>query len=64
MKTKEDAKNAIKVWLNAKRDQINSNPDLTPGEKAKALEEIDEAEKQQAAKTLRMLQTIDQLIKN
>ncbi len=45
VKAKEDAKNAIKALANAKRDQINSNPDSTPEQKAKALKEIDEAEK-------------------
>ncbi|KAD35170.1 extracellular matrix-binding protein ebhA, partial [Staphylococcus aureus VET0294R] len=45
VKAKEDAKNAIKALANEKRDQINSNPDLTPEQKAKALKEIDEAEK-------------------
>ena len=35
VKAKEDAKNAIKALANAKRDQINSNPDLTPEQKQK-----------------------------
>ncbi|WP_256083961.1 DUF1542 domain-containing protein, partial [Staphylococcus aureus] len=37
VKAKEEAKNAIKALANAKRDQINSNPDLTLEQKAKAL---------------------------
>ncbi len=60
MKAKEDAKNAIKALANAKRDQINSNPDLTPEQKAKALKEIDEAEKR-ALQNVENAQTIDQL---
>ena len=35
VKAKENAKNAIKALANAKRDQINSNPDLTPEQKQK-----------------------------
>ncbi|HCV8245892.1 TPA: hyperosmolarity resistance protein Ebh [Staphylococcus aureus] len=60
VKAKEDAKNAIKALANAKRDQINSNPDLTPEQKAKALKEIDEAEKR-ALQNVENAQTIDQL---
>ncbi len=60
VKAKEDAKNAIKALANAKRDQINSNPDLTPEQKAKALKEIDEAEKR-ALQNIENAQTIDQL---
>ncbi|HHC9730393.1 TPA: DUF1542 domain-containing protein, partial [Staphylococcus aureus] len=60
VKAKEDAKNAIKALANAKRDQINSNPDLTPEQKAKALKEIDEAEKR-ALKNIENAQTKDQL---
>ncbi|MCE3392718.1 DUF1542 domain-containing protein, partial [Staphylococcus aureus] len=45
VKAKENAKQDVKALANAKRDQINSNPDLTPEQKAKALKEIDEAEK-------------------
>ncbi len=60
VKVKEDAKNAIKALANAKRDQINSNPDLTPEQKAKALKEIDEAEKR-ALQNVENAQTIDQL---
>ena len=60
VKAKEDAKNAIKSLANAKRDQINSNPDLTPEQKAKALKEIDEAEKR-ALQNVENAQTIDQL---
>ena len=36
VKAKENAKNAIKALANAKRDQINSNPDLTPEQKSKS----------------------------
>ncbi|CUE21632.1 cell wall associated fibronectin-binding protein [Staphylococcus aureus] len=57
VKAKEDAKNAIKALANAKRDQINSNPDLTPEQKAKALKEIDEAEKR-ALQNVENAQTI------
>lgn len=60
VKAKEDAKNKIKALANAKRDQINSNPDLTPEQKAKALKEIDEAEKR-ALQNVENAQTIDQL---
>ncbi|CXV91042.1 Erythrocyte membrane binding protein [Staphylococcus aureus] len=60
VKAKEDAKNEIKALANAKRDQINSNPDLTPEQKAKALKEIDEAEKR-ALQNVENAQTIDQL---
>lgn len=60
VKAKEDAKNAIKALANAKRDQINSNPDLTPEQKAKALKEIDEAEKR-ALENIENAQTKDQL---
>lgn len=60
VKAKEDAKNAIKALANAKRDQINSNPDLTPDQKAKALKEIDEAEKR-ALENIENAQTKDQL---
>ncbi|EWY25476.1 extracellular matrix-binding protein ebh [Staphylococcus aureus M64056] len=60
VKAKEDAKNKIKAIANAKRDQINSNPDLTPEQKAKALKEIDEAEKR-ALQNVENAQTIDQL---
>ncbi|HGZ4846946.1 TPA: DUF1542 domain-containing protein, partial [Staphylococcus aureus] len=60
VKAKEDAKNAIKALANAKRDQINSNPDLTPEQKAKALKEIDESEKR-ALQNVENAQTIDQL---
>ncbi|EHS31086.1 putative extracellular matrix-binding protein ebh [Staphylococcus aureus subsp. aureus IS-122] len=60
VKAKEDAKNAIKALANAKRDQINSNPDLIPEQKAKALKEIDEAEKR-ALQNVENAQTIDQL---
>ncbi|GAB5833403.1 hypothetical protein JMUB7534_08560 [Staphylococcus aureus] len=60
VKAKEDAKNAIKALANAKRDQINSNPDLTPEQKAKVLKEIDEAEKR-ALQNVENAQTIDQL---
>ncbi len=60
VKAKENAKNAIKALANAKRDQINSNPDLTPEQKAKALKEIDEAEKR-ALQNVENAQTIDQL---
>ncbi|HCY8533924.1 TPA: GA module-containing protein, partial [Staphylococcus aureus] len=62
VKAKEDAKNAIKALANAKRDQINSNPDLTPEQKAKALKEIDEAEKR-ALENIENAQTKDQLNK-
>ncbi|HDH2455788.1 TPA: GA module-containing protein, partial [Staphylococcus aureus] len=62
VKAKEDAKNAIKALANAKRDQINSNPDLTPEQKAKALKEIDEAEKR-ALENIKNAQTKDQLNK-
>ncbi|EVT15665.1 hyperosmolarity resistance protein Ebh [Staphylococcus aureus] len=55
-----EKKNAIKALANAKRDQINSNPDLTPEQKAKALKEIDEAEKR-ALQNVENAQTIDQL---
>lgn len=60
VKAKEDAKNAIKALANAKRDQINSNPDLTPEQKAKVLKEIDEAEKR-ALENIENAQTKDQL---
>ncbi len=60
VKAKEDAKNAIKALANAKRDQINSNPDLTLEQKAKALKEIDEAEKR-ALENIENAQTKDQL---
>ncbi|CXH91293.1 Erythrocyte membrane binding protein [Staphylococcus aureus] len=60
VKAKENAKNAIKALANAKRDQINSNPDLTPEQKAKALKEIDEAEKR-ALENIENAQTKDQL---
>ncbi|HEH3599348.1 TPA: GA module-containing protein, partial [Staphylococcus aureus] len=60
VKAKEDAKNAIKALANAKRDQINSNPDLTLEQKAKALKEIDEAEKR-ALDNIENAQTKDQL---
>ncbi|HDP6145527.1 TPA: GA module-containing protein, partial [Staphylococcus aureus] len=60
VKAKEDAKNKIKALANAKRDQINSNPDLTPEQKAKVLKEIDEAEKR-ALQNVENAQTIDQL---
>ncbi|HEH2624855.1 TPA: GA module-containing protein, partial [Staphylococcus aureus] len=60
VKAKEDAKNAIKALTNAKRDQINSNPDLTLEQKAKALKEIDEAEKR-ALENIENAQTKDQL---
>ncbi len=60
VKAKEDAENEIKALANAKRDQINSNPDLTPEQKAKALKEIDEAEKR-ALQNVENAQTIDQL---
>ncbi len=60
VKAKEDAKNKIKALANAKRDQINSNPDLTPEQKAKALKEIDEAEKR-ALQNVENAQTKDQL---
>lgn len=60
VKAKEDAKNAIKALANAKCDQINSNPDLTPEQKAKALKEIDEAEKR-ALENIENAQTKDQL---
>ncbi|HBI1015546.1 TPA: GA module-containing protein, partial [Staphylococcus aureus] len=62
VKAKEDAKNAIKALANEKRDQINSNPDLTPEQKAKALKEIDEAEKR-ALENIENAQTKDQLNK-
>lgn len=58
MKAKEDAKNAIKALANTKRDQINSNPDLTPEQKTKTLKEIDEAEKR-ALQNVENAQTID-----
>lgn len=60
VKAKEDAKQAIKALANAKRDQINSNPDLTPEQKAKALKEIEEAEKR-ALQYIENAQTRDQL---
>ncbi|HDG2543581.1 TPA: GA module-containing protein, partial [Staphylococcus aureus] len=60
VKAKEDAKNAIKALANAKRDQINSNPDLTPEQKAKALKEIDEAEKR-ALENIENAQTKDRI---
>ncbi|HHV8922384.1 TPA: DUF1542 domain-containing protein, partial [Staphylococcus aureus] len=60
VKAKENAKNAIKALANAKRDQINSNPDITPEQKAKALKEIDEAEKR-ALENIENAQTKDQL---
>ncbi|WP_139094351.1 DUF1542 domain-containing protein, partial [Acinetobacter baumannii] len=60
VKAKEDAKNAIKALANAKRDQINSNPDLTPEQKAKVLKESDEAEKR-ALENIENAQTKDQL---
>ena len=40
VKAKENAKNAIKALANAKRDQINSNPDLTPEQKQKHLKKL------------------------
>ncbi|WRN67561.1 DUF1542 domain-containing protein [Staphylococcus aureus] len=60
MKAKEAAKLAIKALANAKRDQINSNPDLTPEQKAKALKEIEEAEKR-ALQYIENAQTRDRL---
>ncbi|WP_047560700.1 DUF1542 domain-containing protein, partial [Staphylococcus schweitzeri] len=62
VKTKEDAKNTIKSLANAKRDQINSNTNLTSEQKAKALKEIDEAEKR-ALQNIENAQTKDQLNK-
>uniref|UniRef100_UPI0011598F0C DUF1542 domain-containing protein n=1 Tax=Staphylococcus aureus TaxID=1280 RepID=UPI0011598F0C len=60
VKAKEAAKLAIKALANAKRDQINSNPDLTPEQKAKALKEIEEAEKR-ALQYIENAQTRDRL---
>lgn len=62
VKTKEDAKNTIKSLANAKREQINSNTNLTPEQKAKALKEIGEAEKR-ALQNIENAQTKDQLNK-
>ncbi|WP_461102433.1 DUF1542 domain-containing protein, partial [Staphylococcus aureus] len=59
-KAKEDAKYAIKALANAKRDQINSYPDLTPEQKAKAPKEIDEVEKR-ALQNVENAHTIDHL---
>ncbi|WRN75367.1 DUF1542 domain-containing protein [Staphylococcus aureus] len=50
----------MKALANAKRDQINSNPDLTLEQKAKALKEIDEAEKR-ALENIENAQTKDQI---
>lgn len=44
IQSKVDAKQAIKDIANAKRDEINSNPNLTDDQKAKALKEIDDFE--------------------
>ena len=46
IQSKVDAKQAIKDIANAKRDEINSNPNLTDEQKAKALKEIDDFENQ------------------
>ncbi|MGJ1068996.1 DUF1542 domain-containing protein [Staphylococcus warneri] len=46
MQSKVDAKQAIKDIANAKRDDINNNPNLTDAQKAKALKEIDDFENQ------------------
>ncbi|RAC82076.1 fibronectin-binding protein, partial [Burkholderia multivorans] len=46
IQSKVDAKQAIKDIANAKRDDINNNPNLTDAQKAKALKEIDDFENQ------------------
>ncbi len=54
VKAKEDAKNAIKALANAKRDQINSNPNLHLSKKQKRSKKLTKL-KNEHYKTLRML---------